>query len=605
MKKNTWHSYFRIIALILIAWTVRSCANRGQGPQGGPKDTTPPKVLKEIPENGALNYRAKQIEVDFDELILTDKVMDNVVISPPQLKLPDIKTRGKKLLVVFNEELKDSTTYTIQFGNAIVDNNEKNPLPNYTFAFSTGDVIDSLQITGHVLEAENLNPVLGVYAGIHHVGDSLIMKQPFMRVAKTDSAGGFAIKNIKQGDYSVYALTDNSRDYIYQQGEGMAFSDSIITPSVYNEWRNDTVWTDSATVDTIKRVLTPIYAPNDVILYHFKSNKSHRQFMKYDRKEQHYFTLYFSAPSDSTPTITPLTHDWTAAMMMQCNATNDTITCWLTDSLVIGMDSLEFLLTYQKTDSVYNLYEQTDTMQVVYRKPRSSKKQSATDNQAKFLKLTHNATNSFEIYDDLKIYAPTPISQIVDSMIHFYVMKDTVAIPQPMTLKTYDSSQMVFGFSHKWTPDTHYRLDIDSAAWTDIYGVQIENTTLKWKTRPLEDYANMVVKITPFDSLAVLQLLSPKDEVVRQKPALPEGTTFENIRPGDYYLRLFIDSNHDMKWTSGSYEEKLQPEKVIYSPKKMTLRANWDFEEVWNTEEFPILKQKPKELQQIKGTKKR
>ena len=115
MNKNKWHKVFRIIALIVIAWTVRSCANRGQGPQGGPKDITPPTVVKETPENGALNYKSKQIEVEFDELVLTEKVMDNVVISPPQLKLPDIKTRGKKLLVVFNEDLKDSTTYTIQF----------------------------------------------------------------------------------------------------------------------------------------------------------------------------------------------------------------------------------------------------------------------------------------------------------------------------------------------------------------------------------------------------------------------------------------------------------------------------------------------------------
>ena len=604
MNKNKWHKVFRIIALIVIAWTVRSCANRGQGPQGGPKDITPPTVVKETPENGALNYKSKQIEVEFDELVLTEKVMDNVVISPPQLKLPDIKTRGKKLLVVFNEDLKDSTTYTIQFGDAIVDNNEKNPLKGYTFAFSTGDVIDSLEISGYVLDAENLNPLLGTFVGIHPAGDSLFTKQPFLRAAKTDSAGGFTIKNIRKGSYALYALSDNSRDYIYQQGEGMAFADSLITPSVHNEWKNDTLWTDTMSIDTIKHILNPIYAPKDVVLFHFKGNKVHRQFTKYERKEQHYFRMYFTSPSDSTPIIKPLKHDWTAAMMLQTNPTNDTITCWLTDSLVIGMDSLEFLLTYQKTDSVYNLYNQTDTMQVVYRKPRNNK-QTSTETQPTHLKLTHNATGTFEIYDDLKIYAPSPISRIVDSMMHFYVMKDTVPVPLTMEFKAHDSSNMTFGFSYNWTRGTDYRLDIDSAAWTDIYGIQTKATTLKWKTRPLEDYANMTIKITPFDSLAVLQLLSPKDEVVKQSPALPEGTKFENIRPGDYYIRLFIDTNQDQQWTSGDYELKRQPEKVIYSPKKMTLRANWDFEEEWNTEEYPVLEQKPKELQQAKGGRKR
>jgi hypothetical protein len=242
-------------------------------------------------------------------------------------------------------------------------------------------------------------------------------------------------------------------------------------------------------------------------------------------------------------------------------------------------------------------------MQVVYRKPRNKK--TTAESLPTHLKLTHNATGTFEIYDDLRIYAPSPISQIVDSMMHFYVMKDTVAVPLSMEFKAHDNSNMVFGFSYNWTPNTDYRLDIDSAAWTDIYGLQTNATTLKWKTRPLEDYANMVIKITPYDSLAVLQLLSPKDEVVKQSPAQPEGTKFENIRPGDYYIRLFIDTNQDQKWTSGDYELKRQAEKVIYSPKKMTLRANWDFEEEWNTEEFPVLKQKPKELQQAKGNKKR
>ena len=602
---NSWNISWRIIVLLLIAWTLRSCANRGQGPQGGPKDTTPPKVMKETPLNGTVNYRSKQIEVEFDELVLVQKLMDNVVISPPQLKLPDIKTRGKKLQVVFNEPLKDSTTYTIQFGNAIVDNNEKNPLPNYTFSFSTGDVIDSLQIAGHVLDAENLNPVLGAFAGIHTAeADSLFTKQPFLRVSKTDSAGGFVIKNVREGRYATFALSDNSRDYIYQSGEGLAFNDSVIIPRVHNTWRMDTVWMDSVTIDTIQRVLIPHYSPDDVVLFHFKDNKAFRQFTKYDRSEQHFFRLFFSAPSDSVPVIKPMDVDWTAAMVMQSNPTNDTITCWLTDSLVIAMDSLKFILTYQKSDSLFNLYAQTDTMQVVYRKPRGGKKPQ-TDTQETFLKLTHNATETFEVYDDLKIYSPTPIQHRVDSMLHFYVMKDSVPIPLTMELTPCDDSNMRFAVAYDWTPDTHYRLVMDSAAWMDIYGKTIAPTTLKWKIRPVEDYANLVIQIAPYDSLAVLQLLSTKDEVVRQLPAQPEGTKFENVRPGDYFLRLFVDANQDGKWTTGDYSQKRQPEKVVYSPKKITLRANWDMEELWNTEEVPLLNQKPKELQKLGGMKKK
>ena len=603
MKK--WNSYIRIVLLIVIAWTVRSCANRGQGPQGGPKDTTPPKVVKETPLNGALNYRSKQIEVEFDELVLAEKTMDNVIISPPQVKLPDIKARGKKIIVTFNEELKDSTTYTIQFGNAIVDNNEKNPLRNYFFAFSTGDVIDSLQVGGYVLQAENLNPVLGTLVGIHPYGkDSLFTSQPFMRIAQTDSAGHFSVQNMRGGNYAFYALSDNSRDYIFQAGEGIAFMDSMVIPSVHNEWHTDTLWVDSVTIDTIKQVYTPIYKPDSLILYHFKESKQLRQFTKYERKEQHFFRMYFSAPSDSTPKIRPLTYDWTSAMMMQTNPTNDTITCWLTDSLVIAMDSLDFLLSYQKSDSLYNLYEQTDTMKVVYRQARGNKNQSQVSDQEEFLNLKHNASNTFEVYDDLKIYAGTPIRHLNDSMLHFFLMKDTVKVPLDLHLSPADCSHMTFLAKYNWVPSTQYQLEIDSAAWIDIYGKNNTSTTLKWKIRPLEDYANMLIKITPFDSLAVIQLLSPKDEVVRQLPAKEEGVVFQNIRPGDYYMRLFIDTDQNGKWTSGNYDTRTQPEKVIYSPKKMTLRANWDFEELWDTEATPVLQQKPKELQQAAAKRK-
>lgn len=605
MKMKKWNSYIRILLLLIVAWTVRSCANRGQGPQGGPKDTTPPKVVKETPMNGALNYRSKQIEVEFDELVLAENTMENVIISPPQIKLPEIKTRGKKLLVVFNEDLKDSTTYTLQFGNAIVDNNEKNPLRGYSFSFSTGDVIDSLQVSGYVLDAENLNPVLGTLVGIQPFAhDSLFNTTPFMRVAKTDSTGHFTIENMRMGRYAMYALSDNSRDYIFQAGEGLAFMDSAVTPAVYNEWTTDTLWVDSVTIDTIKQVLTPIYSPSDLLLFHFKENKKHRQYTKYERKEQHFFQIFFSAPSDSTPTIQPLNYDWTAAMLLQHNLTNDTITCWLTDSLVIGMDSLDFLLSYQKTDSLYNLYEQTDTMRVVYRKPRVAKKQKTAEETQQHLTIKSNANDKFEIYNNLMLYAESPIKQMNDSMAHFFVMKDTTKVPINLQLMPTDSTKITFMVKHQWEPNAHYRLEIDSAAWTDVYGVTNKTIDFKWTIRSLEDYANIKIGITPFDSLAVIQLLTPKDEVVRQEKARLEGVLFKNIRPGDYYMRLFIDTDQNGVWTTGNYETRLQPERVIYSPKKMTLRANWDFEEVWNTEEFPILKQKPKELQQSSSKKK-
>ena len=308
MKKITF--IISIIVLFLCLVTP-SCANRGQGPQGGPKDTIPPVVLNEMPANGSLNSKVKEIEVTFDELILTENTMENVIISPPQTKLPEIKSRGKKLVVVFNEDLIDSTTYTIDFGNSIVDNNEKNPLRGYTYAFSTGPTIDSLQISGYLINAEDLNPVEGCLVGLHaDLSDTAFTSKPFTRVTRTDSVGYFTIKNIKEGRYKIFALNDLSRDYMFQAGEGLAFNDSIITPYVKTEVVVDTIFNDSLFVDSIVHKNNVLYGPDNILLYYFKENKVMRRLLKTERPEQHFFRIYFSAPADSLPHIEPIGEDW-------------------------------------------------------------------------------------------------------------------------------------------------------------------------------------------------------------------------------------------------------------------------------------------------------
>lgn len=586
-----------IVLLYLIACLMQACANRGQGPQGGPKDITPPVVKKETPLNGSLNYRSKEIEVEFDELILVENTMDNVVISPPQTKLPDIKARGKKLSVVFAEDLQDSTTYTINFGNAVVDNNEKNPLKGYSFSFSTGSIIDSLQIGGVLLNAEDLNPVLGVLAGIHsNLHDTAFTTQPFERIAKTDSAGYFCIQNIKHGTYRLYALGDVSRDYCFQQGEMLAWHDSLITPTVSSSLRSDTLWADSVTIDTVKQVTDYVYGPDSLVFFYFKEARQRQYFMKVERPQPHFFRLYFGAPAETQPRLDTVDYNWLSAMLMQNNLTNDTITCWLTDSLVINMDTLRFAMTYMKTDSLFQLQPQTDTLAAIYRRPKVGRIRKDEIPRQTFVSLKSNATGAFEIYNDIQLTSATPLAMYTDTMVHLFQRVDTVLVPLPFTMRAVDSTRMSFVIEQEWIPETSYELQVDSAAMRDIYNNVNNVYTGKFKVRSLEEYSNLFVKIQPFDSLAVIQLLSPRDEVVRQVVVNEDGAAFANVKPGDYYLRLFIDSNADGKWTTGDYSQKRQPEQVIYNPKKMSLRANWDFEELWNIFEFPVLEQKPEEL---------
>lgn len=601
MRKITFVISIIVLFLCLIA---PSCANRGQGPQGGPKDTIPPVVLHEMPANGSLNSKVKEIEVTFDELILAENTMENVIISPPQTKLPEIKSRGKKLVVVFNEDLIDSTTYTIDFGNSIVDNNEKNPLRGYTYAFSTGPTIDSLQISGYLLNAEDLNPVEGCLVGLHaDLSDTAFTSKPFTRVTRTDSVGYFTIKNIKEGQYKIFALNDLSRDYIFQAGEGLAFCDSLITPYVKTETVADTIFNDSLFVDSIVHKNNILYGPDNILLFYFKENKIMRRLLKTERPEQHFFRIYFSAPADSLPHIEPIGEDWSKNVMVEYNNTKDTIVYWLKDSLTITTDTLNFAITYLKTDSLFELYSQTDTLSAVYRHPRIGKKAKQTEKQEQALSIKTNASSSFEIYNNLVLSSPTPIASVNDTMMHLYEVIDSTLNLLPLYYNAIDSTHKSFSIRHEWKPTGEYVFQMDSACMYDIYGKTHAAINAKLKIKSLEDYSNLIVKITPYDSTAIIQLLNPNDQIVRELQATEEGVKFENVKPGDYYLRMFYDSNHDGKWTTGNQQKKIQPEKVVYSAKKLTLRANWDFEELWNLKELPVLEQKPSELKASKGKK--
>ena len=182
------HPLRQLLRLLLIVCFVYSCANKGPGPTGGPKDETPPRVMKSVPENGAMNFSKQEIQVDFDENISLEKVTEEVVVSPPQQKAPDIRAQGKRLVVAFEDTLESGTTYTIDFGNAIVDLNEKNPLSGYTFSFSTGGDIDTLAIAGILINAEDLNPVSGIIVGIYaEHDDSVFTQKPFLRIGKTET----------------------------------------------------------------------------------------------------------------------------------------------------------------------------------------------------------------------------------------------------------------------------------------------------------------------------------------------------------------------------------------------------------------------------------
>ena len=212
----------KIIAIIGIVLVCVGCANRGIGPQGGPRDSIPPQPLRSVPENGALNFTGKKIDVTFSEYLQLDNISQNLLMSPPQQHAPEVKANGKHLIVQFEDTLKPNTTYTLDFGHSVCDFTERNPLPNYTFAFSTGPVTDTLQLSGRVYDAENLNPLKGITVGVYaNLEDSAFTRLPFDRIGRTDSVGAFRIGNMQEGVSEGHAASCFTFSQLYYMGLGV------------------------------------------------------------------------------------------------------------------------------------------------------------------------------------------------------------------------------------------------------------------------------------------------------------------------------------------------------------------------------------------------
>ena len=612
--------------IILLLGLLSSCANLGGGPQGGPRDTIPPKVEKESPLNGTLNFDAKRIEIHFDEYIQLGDIQKNVLISPPQQKAPEIKAIGKTLSVVFADPLIDSTTYTLDFGSAICDYNEKTPLNGYIYSFSTGDVIDSLAISGRVYNSANLDPVAGVLVGIHiNPADSALTTTPFIRITRTDEDGYFTIHNMRGGSYRLFALDDISRDYLYQPGEALAYADSLITPYVERREVADTTWRDTLgidpqtkdtlftrQIDSISLVTKTFYLPDSLVLWYFAEEKQRHYFKGVYREEPHAFSLIFSAPQDSIPSILPLSPsqrdsmasdsawvNWMDYTLVQSNTSHDTLTFWLTDSLAIGQDSIYLEMTYLVSDSLYQLVPQRDTILAVYRRPRMSEK--AWENlqrqkRERKLELKSNASGKFEIYDTLHISSAYPLDSIKKEHIHLVHRVDSITTPVSSELQIVDSLKQRIQLVATLQPSESYHLTLDSAACYDIYGKCNDSTAFPIRLKSLDEYSSLLVKLTHFDERARIQLLNDKDQVLQELPALETGTYFDHLAPTTYYLRLYLDLNADQRWTSGDWIAHRQPEPIYYFPSKLKLRANWDFEENFDHLAIPQAQSKPKAL---------
>ena len=629
-RHNQQAERLRLLCMLaLLLFLLGSCAKMGQ-PDGGWYDEQPPRVVSASPADQSTNVTARKVVINFNEFIKIENATENVVVSPPQIEMPEIKSAGKRIIVELKDSLKPNTTYTIDFSDAITDNNEGNPLGNYTYSFSTGEQIDTMEVSGYVLDAENLEPVKGILVGLYsNLTDTIFTSQPLQRVSRTDSRGRFVIKGVAHGSYRIYALQDADGNYIFnQKSERIAFNHDIVVPSSFPDTRPDTIWRDSLHIESINQVPYTHFMPDNIVLRAFQEVQTDRFFIKQERKEPDHFTLFFSYGNGEQPKIRGLNFQADSAFVVEGNERQDTITYWLRDTMLVNQDTLRLEMTYMKTDSTGTLVSQTDTLEVLSKEPyekRLKKRQKQYDEWKKKAEKAEKRGNKVEplqleedkpLAIDVKVPAdmdpeknilitsPVPLDSINTAAIHLYSKHDTLWYDAPMQFRAVPHVARTYEILGEWRPEGEYSLEIDSAAFVSIYGRVSDKVKKGIKMKSLDEYSTLLFNVTGMaDSTLVVQIIDKQDKPVKQLTTTNGVAEFFYVKPDTYYLRAFIDYNGNGHWDTGCYDEDLQPEPVYYFHEPIECKAKWDVSRTWNPKSVNLAKQKPAEIVKQKADK--
>lgn len=605
------------IFIIIAAAVMYSCANIGN-PSGGPIDKTPPIFMRSNPTPNAVNVKDRKIEIFFDEIVTLKDPSTKIIVSPAQTEMPRMSALGRKVTVELVDTLLPNTTYTIDFSNSIQDNNEGNAIDNFAFAFSTGSVIDSMRVSGYVLDSRTLEPMQSVVVGLQsNLADSAFHKEKLQRVALTNDRGQFTIRNVSPGSYHIFALKDLDRDYKFgNPTEDIAFLDSIIVPSIGSREAADTVYNDLNEIDTIMRATRPAYFPNDILLSMFNEDRKSQYLANNLRVDSTRISLTFAAASDTLPSLSivgrnDVPDQW---YTLERSQTNDTLTYWIRPPHLVSADTLMVATTYLRTDTASNLSWGTDTLKFTFQrqKAKKKKKNEETDSleQIRFMELHPLANGTQEVYAPLLLQTGTPIERYSREAFHLQrkLQNDTTFYPaeiKSIALRDSTLNRRDLMLKVDWEPGAAYKLAVDSLAMTDIYGLQTKPLKVDFNVRKMEEYGNIVFNITAVRDSAIVELLDGTEKIVLRAPVKNHRAELLNLLPGKYYARLFIDRNGNGKYDTGNYDMHLQPEETVYYPGAINLKKNWDVEQTWDIYATPIDKQKPEAIKKNKPERKK
>jgi len=558
-------------------------------PTGGPKDETPPKILSEIPKNLSTDFQSNQIVISFDEFIELKSPAEQVVISPPMLKSPSYQLKQKSLVVKFEQALSPNTTYTINFGEAIRDNNEGNVLANYTYVFSTGAHLDSMQVKGKLVDAITGEPEKDALVMLYKNDiDWLPLDTIPDFFTRSLEDGSFLIKHVGNQPYKIFALKDENANYRFDvREEKIGFIDSLILPyAPLMAVVPDTTVSDSTAVDSIasggkgslkQMVGTPI--PNYTIQLFVETDTT--QFLKKSYCE-HFGKLVFvyNRPVKNLQIDMKGGYYKKEWMLKDYNSIGDTITIWTTDQVP---DTLRLLLDVGKADKdtvEIIMKERTDELEV----SRSSSGKAGI----KKMKEKFALTAKFNPQKGRSPKPQTPLSLIWNhpatgmdlSRIKLY--EDSVRVNYD--INSADPALRKFDITYAWKKDKHYRLLVLDSAFSDLY--QLWNDTLETSFVGIdkEAFGELSLNITEAPKTqVVVELLNTANVVLERRPVNNKGNVlFSRLDPGKYHVQVVRDLNGNGFWDSGLYSQKRQPEPIKIIQKDTEVRANWNMELEWN-----------------------
>lgn len=577
------------LAAVGMLW---GCASIGN-PSGGPRDEDPPRFLQANPRPGSVNVNHENpgnINIDFNELVNVKEAFSKVVLSPPGESTPRVSTRGRRVVVNITDTLLPNTTYTIDFGDAIEDNNEANKLSGFAYTFSTGPVLDSLRIAGMVLGAEDMEPQQGVFVGAYiSKEDSAFLKMPLQRLARTDEYGRFIIRGLQDTTYRLFALKDLDNDKHYANPEeDIAWFADIIRPTSERIIANDTIRDlYTGAVDTVIQRERTRFLPNNVLLRMYNTGLKPQYLVSYTRPDSTRLEFIFNSPSERRP-IVRIANDelYTDPLLAESSVGNDTLKFWLPSDLA-RRDTLQLALSYPAVDLLTGIETQrADTVKLM--KPKEqAKKDDKRKKKKKEEKNEEGEVNDStpppppptfaitakgpdtDITRPLSIEVPVPLAQL-DTMAFLLEMKpDSVWLPvrAPYRLQPADTlSERRFRIEYPWERGMSYRVSADSLAATDIYGVMSDKLSYEFKTKPEEDLSNLKITLGGLEPgiPAFVQLIASGDKPKYTAPVNNNTVEFKGIDAGKYYVRLYEDFDGNGRYTTGSYRiQKVFGEPVV------------------------------------------